>query len=253
MDLHLTGKRALVTGASKGIGRAVALQLAEEGCDLLLVSRDPESLAAAADAARARRQVSVQSLPADLSRGAEVERVAAHAGELDVLVNNAGAIPPGNLLSVDDATWRAAWDLKVFGYISLTRALYPQLKARRGVVVNVIGAAGESFDPNYIAGSAGNAALMAFTRALGKGASRDGVRAVGINPGPVATDRMEMLLRARAERELGDEARWQEFHAAMPFGRAARPEEIADAVAFLASPRSGYTTGTILTINGAPE
>ena len=252
MDLHLTGKRALVTGASKGIGRAVALQLAEEGCDLLLVSRDPASLAAAADAARTRRQVSVQSLPADLSRGAEVERVAAQAGELDVLVNNAGAIPPGSLLGVDDATWRAAWDLKVFGYIGLTRALYPRLKARGGVAVNVIGAAGESFDPTYIAGSAGNAALMAFTRSLGKSAWKDGVRAVGINPGPVATDRMEMLMRARAGRELGDEARWQEFHRTMPFGRPARPEEIADAVAFLASPRSGYTTGTILTINGAP-
>lgn len=252
MDLRLAGKRALITGASKGIGRATALQLAEEGCDLVLVSRDPASLADAADAVRARRQVSVRCLPADLSRGAEVERAAAEAGELDVLVNNAGAIPPGSLLGVDDARWRAAWDLKVFGYISLTRALYPRLKERGGVVVNVIGAAGELFDPNYIAGSAGNAALMAFTRALGKAASKDGVRAVGINPGPVATDRMEMLLRARAGRELGDEARWREFHGAMPFGRPARPEEIADAVAFLASPRSGYTTGTILTINGAP-
>ncbi len=252
MDLHLAGKRVMVTGASKGIGRATALQLAEEGCDLVLVSRDPAPLAAAADAARARRQVSVQTLPADLSQGAEVERVAAQAGELDVLVNNAGAIPPGSLLGVDDATWCAAWDPKVFGYINLTRALYPGLKARRGVVVNVIGAAGEAFDPNYIAGTAGNAALMAFTRALGKASSKDSVRVVGINPGPVATDRMEMLLRARAQRELGDAARWQEFHSTMPFGRPAKPEEIADAVAFLASPRSGYKTGTILTINGAP-
>lgn len=252
MDLQLTGKRVLITGGSKGIGRATALQLAEEGCDLVLVSRDPASLADAADAARARRQVSVQTLPADLSQNAEVERVASQAGELDVLVNNAGAIPPGSLLGVDDTTWRAAWDLKVFGYISLTRALYPRLKARSGVVVNVIGAAGETFDPNYIAGSAGNAALMAFTRALGKAAPKDGMRVVGINPGTVATDRMEMLMRARAGRELGDEARWKEFHGTMPFGRPAKPEEIADAVAFLASPRSGYTTGTILTINGAP-
>lgn len=249
MDLQLTGKRVLITGGSKGIGRATALQLAEEGCDLVLVSRDPASLA---DAARARRQVSVQTLPADLSQNAEVERVASQAGELNVLVNNAGAIPPGSLLGVDDTTWRAAWDLKVFGYISLARALYPRLKARSGVVVNVIGAAGETFDPNYIAGSVGNAALMAFTRALGKAAPKDGMRVVGINPGTVATDRMEMLMRARAGRELGDEARWKEFHGTMSFGRPAKPEEIADAVAFLASPRSGYTTGTILTINGAP-
>ena len=149
-----------------------------------------------------------------------------------------------------ETTWRAAWDLKVFGFINLTRALYPALKARRGVVVNVIGSAGESFDPNYIAGSAGNAALMAFTRALGRAAPKDGMRVVGINPGPVSTDRLIMLLRARAERELGDAGRWAELTAGMAFGRAATPEEIGDAVTFLASPRSGYTTGTILTING---
>ena len=252
MDLQLSGKRVLVTGASKGIGRATALLLAEEGCDLVLVSRDAASLAAAAEAVRERRQVAVRIIPADLSRQSEVDRVAAETGALDVLVNNAGAIPPGDLLAVDDATWRAAWDLKLFGYIGLTRALYPQLKQRCGVVVNVIGAAGEHFDPNYIAGSAGNAALMAFTRSLGKAAPRDGMRVVGINPGPVATGRIEMLLRARARREFGDEARWQDYHRSMPFGRPATPEEIASAVAFLASPRSGYTTGTILTIDGAP-
>ena len=252
MDLFLNGKRALVTGASKGIGRAIALTLAEEGCDLALVSRDAAALGLVADAVRARWQSSVAVIAADLSRQGEVERVAAEAGALDVLVNNAGAIPPGGLLAVDDATWRAAWDLKVFGYIGLTRALYPRLKEHAGVVVNVIGAAGEHFDPNYIAGSVGNAALMAFTRSLGKAATRDGMRVVGINPGPVGTDRIETLLRARARRDFGDEARWREYFAAMAFGRPATPEEIASAVAFLASPRSGYTTGTILTIDGGP-
>ncbi|HEV2676973.1 MAG TPA: short-chain dehydrogenase/reductase [Aliidongia sp.] len=252
MDLHLTGKRALVTGASKGIGHATALLLAEEGCDLVLVSRDPATLATAADAVRTRRQVAVQTIAADLSRQDEVERVAAEAGPLDILVNNAGAIPPGNLLAVDNTTWRAAWDLKIFGFISLTRALYPVLKDRQGVVVNVIGSAGESPNPNYIAGSAGNAALMGFTKSLGKGAHKDGIRVVGINPGPVSTERNRMLLKARARQEFDDESRWQEFYKTMPFGRAATPEEIANAVAFLASSRSGYTTGTILTIDGAP-
>lgn len=250
MDLHLTGRRVLITGGSKGIGRATALQLAEEGCDLVLVARDPAALDTLADTIRARRQVAVDTIAADLSQHTEVLRVAAAAGEVDVLVNNAGSIPPGDLLSVDDATWRAAWDLKVYGFIGLTRALYPMLKARAGVVVNVIGAAGEQFDPNYITGSAGNAALMAFTRALGRAAPGDGMRVVGINPGPVGTERLEMLMRARAERDLGDPARWQELARHMAFGRPAKPEEIADAVAFLASPRSGYTTGTILTING---
>ncbi len=250
MDLQLGGKRALVTGGSKGIGAASAHALAAEGCDLVLVSRDPATLGATAAAIRGRHQVAVETIPADLSQQAEVERVAAKAGGLDILVNNAGAIPPGSLTSVDNDTWRRAWDLKVFGFIGLTRALYSALKERRGVVVNVIGAAGESFDPNYVAGSAGNAALMAFTRATGRAAPADGMRIVGINPGPVATERMEMLMRARAERELGSADKWRDFTRSMPFARAATPEEIANAVAFLASPLSGYTTGTILTING---
>ena len=123
----------------------------------------------AAAAIRARRQVNVRTISADLSSDAAVRRVAAEAGEIDILVNNAGAIPPGDLLSVDDETWRRAWDLKVFGYISFCRVVYPRMKARRaGVIVNVIGAAGEKFPPGYIAGAAGNASLMAFTRALGK-------------------------------------------------------------------------------------
>ncbi|MBV9750164.1 MAG: SDR family oxidoreductase [Acetobacteraceae bacterium] len=250
MDLHLRGKRALITGGSKGIGRAAALLLAEEGCDLVLAARDPDALAEAADAVRHRGQVAVETVAVDLSRQDGIGRLAAVAGPLDILVNNAGAIPPGDLLSVDDARWRAAWDLKVFGFIGVTRALYPRLKERSGVVVNVIGAAGEWFDPSYIVGSTGNAALMAFTRALGKGAPDDGVRVVGINPGPVATERLTMLLRARAERELGDAGRWQELCRGMAFGRPAAPEEIANAVAFLASPRSGYTSGTVLTIAG---
>ena len=252
MDLLLAGRRALVTGGSKGIGAAAAASLAAEGCGLLLVSRTAAQLEATAASIRSRHQVRVETLAADLSRHDEVARVAEAAGRVDILVNNAGAIPPGGLLAIDDATLRAAWDLKVFGFIALSRALYPALKASKGVVVNVIGAAGETFDPGYIAGVAGNAALMAFTRALGKGAQKDGVRAVAINPGPVATERLERLLRHRAETELGEAGRWMELCANMPYGRPGKPEEIGDAVAFLASPRSAYTNGTILTINGGP-
>jgi NAD(P)-dependent dehydrogenase (short-subunit alcohol dehydrogenase family) len=251
MDLKLAGKRALITGGSKGIGRAAAEILADEGCDVTLVARDAAVLDAAAAAIRARRQVNVRVIAADLSSDAAVRKVAAEAGEIDILVNNAGAIPPGDLLTVDDTTWRRAWDLKVFGFISLCRAVYPQMKARKsGVIVNVIGAAGEQFPSGYIAGAAGNASLMAFTRALGKQAPTDGLRVVAINPGPVETERLVMLQRDNAMKTLGDPERWRELTKGMPFGRPAKPEEIGYAVAFLASERSGYTSGTVLTING---
>ena len=251
MDLQLAGKTVLITGGSKGIGRATAEVLAEEGCNLVLVARNAALLEEAAGAIRAKRQVNVRTIAADLSSDAAVRKVAAEAGELDILVNNAGAIPPGDLLSVDDAKWRQAWDLKVFGYISFCRVVYAQMKARRaGVIINVIGAAGESFPTNYVAGAAGNASLMAFTRALGKGAPADGLRVVAINPGPVETDRLVMLRRAEAQEKFGDPERWRELTSGMPFGRAASPREIGNAVAFLASPLSGYTTGTVLTING---
>ncbi len=251
MDLELGGKRALITGGSKGIGRATAEVLADEGCDLTLVARDSATLEAAAAGIRGRRQVNVRTIAADLSGDEAVRRLADEAGEIDILVNNAGAIPPGDLLKVDNETWRRAWDLKVFGFISCCRAVYPRMAARRsGVIINVIGAAGEKFPSAYIAGAAGNASLMAFTRALGRQAPADGLRVVGINPGPVATDRLIMLQRDTAARTLGDPERWQELLSGMPFGRAARPEEIGYAVAFLASPRSGYTSGTILTIDG---
>ena len=251
MDLNLAGKVALITGGSKGIGRATAEVLAGEGCNVILVAREQSTLNEAAAAIRATRQVNVRTIAADLSNDAAVRKVALEAGELDILVNNAGAIPPGDVLSVDDAKWRQAWDLKVFGYISFCRVIYGQMKARKaGVIINVIGAAGESFPTNYIAGAAGNASLMAFTRALGKGAPADGLRVVAINPGPVETDRLVMLRRAEAQQKFGDPDRWRELTAGMPFGRAASPAEIGNAVAFLASPMSGYTTGTVLTING---
>ena len=251
MDLKLAGKTVLITGGSKGIGRATADVMADEGCHIILVARNQAALEEAAAAIRSRRQVNVRVIAADLSSDAAVRRVAAEAGEIDILVNNAGAIPPGDLQAVDDARWRDAWDLKVFGYISFCRVVYAQMKARRaGVIINVIGAAGERFPTGYIAGAAGNASLMAFTRALGKGAPADGLRVVAINPGPVETDRLVMLRRAEAQAKFGDPERWRELTANMPFGRAATPAEIGNAVAFLASPASGYTTGTVLTIDG---
>lgn len=239
MDLNLKGKRALVTGGSKGIGWASACALADEGCEVMITARN-----APADA-RFRFHA------ADLSQRGAAERLADWAGELDILVNNAGAIPGGDLLRVDEDTWRRAWDLKVFGYINLTRQVYGRMKAKRaGVVVNILGNAGEKLDASYIAGSTANAGLMAFTRTLGGASHADGVRVVGINPGPVSTDRLKSLFRQRAEAKFGDAERYPELYAGMSFGRPATPEEIAWAVAFLASPRSSYTSGCIFTIDG---
>ena len=177
--------------------------------------------------------------------------MAAEVGALDILVNNAGAIPQGDLVTLGDTAWRGAWDLKVFGYISMCRAFYPALKASRGVIINIIGAAAEWLDPAYIAGSTGNAALVAFTKSLGKGAMKDGFRVIGINPGPTATGRMEGRLRDQAASELGDAERWRELTTGMPFGGPGDVAEVSAAVAFLASPLSGHTAGTILTTDGA--
>jgi hypothetical protein len=251
MNLDLATKAALITGASKGIGAAIAETLAAEGCGVILVARTAETLAATADKIRASANVPVRTHAADLSqRGAPAE-VAEKFPEIDILVNNAGAIPGGDLLSVPEETLRAAWDLKLFGFVELTRAVYARMKARRsGVILNIIGAAGERPDAGYIAGSTANAALMAFTRSLGQESLDHGVRVLAINPGPVATERHVMLQRRRAEAELGDAERWREFAKRMPGGRPAEPAEIAAAAAFLVSPRSAYTSGVVLTIDG---
>ncbi|WP_439374173.1 SDR family oxidoreductase [Bradyrhizobium sp. DASA03120] len=248
MDLHLRGKRVLITGASKGIGAAAAEAFAEEGAHLLLAARSGDQLKALADRLRAAHQIDATTSIVDLRKEEDVARLAKEAAHIDVLVNNAGDIPGG---SIDEAAWRHAWELKVFGYINLTRHIYAQMKAKGGgVIVNDIGAAGEKFDANYICGSAGNAALMAFTRALGGKSLADNIRVVGINPGPVGTDRHVTLLKTRAKHQFGDESRYKEFQKSLPLGRPAHAREIGDLMAFLASDRAGYTSGVIYTVDG---
>src|SRR5882672_11223250 len=251
MELGLRGRKALVTGASKGIGRACAEVLAEEGCDVVLVSRTGADLEAARAAIVAKHNVAIRFYPLDLSDSHNVGMLAAECAETDILVNNAGAIPGGDIAQVDEARWRTAWDLKVFGYVNMTRRFYTLMAARKkGVIINILGAAGENPDFDYIAGSSGNASLMAFTRAMGGTAPRDGLRVMGINPGPVMTERLITLMRTRAETRFGDPEKYTELMKPLAFGRAAMPEEIAYMVAFLASDRSAYTTGSIVTIDG---
>src|ERR1700722_16166754 len=251
MDLNLRGRIALITGASKGIGRGSAEVLAEEGVNVILVARTKTDLDAVRDTISARWNVRAEVHALDISDSANVDRLAALHPEIDILVNNAGAIPGGNLQEIDEARWRTAWDLKVYGYINMCRRFYAEMKSRgRGVIINVLGMAGEKMDATYIAGSTGNAGLMAFTKALGGAAAADKLRVVGINPGAIATDRLVTMMKKRGQDRFGDAARWEELMQPLPFGRAGTPEEIGHMVAFLASDLSAYTTGTIITIDG---
>jgi 3-oxoacyl-[acyl-carrier protein] reductase len=250
MDLQLAGKTALITGASKGIGRAAAEALAAEGCNLVLVARTAGDLAQVKDAIAQTAKVSVATVPADLSDSANVDRLAKDFPHVDILVNNAGAIPGGKLADVSEARWRAAWDLKVFGYINMCRAFYALMSARQaGVIVNVVGNAAQTHDPEYICGVAGNAALTAFTQSLGSVSVREGVRVVAVSPGPVATERLVNLMRTKAKDRTGDAENWRDLFKPLPFGRAASAEEIGAAIAFLASERSGYTSGSVAVID----
>lgn len=251
MDMKIAGQRVLITGASQGIGAGLAQAFAAEGCHLALTARSADKLRALAEDLRARHGVQVDVLALDMTQPGAVDKVAAFAGDVDVLVNNAGAIPGGDLWDVDAQAWRQGWELKVFGYIDLARALYPRMKARgHGVILNNIGNGGQNPDFNYIAGSTGNAALMAFTCALGGRSLEDGIRVIGVNPGPVATERIAKVLRNHAARLLGDEQRSDELLAGYPLGRTATVAEVADLFVYLASPRSAYTSGTIVTIDG---
>lgn len=251
MDLNLRGRKVLITGASKGIGAAAAEVFAEEGCDLLLAARSAEVLETLAADLRARFQIDARALATDIRDAGQLAALAEAARDVDVLINNAGDIPGGTLEQVDEARWRHAWELKVFGYINLTRAVYADMKARGGgVIINDIGAAGERMDAAYIAGSTGNAALYAFTRALGGRSLRDGIRVVAVSPGPVETDRIITLMKTAAKNRFGDEGRYRELMTSYPRGRPAKPREIADLMAFLASDRSAYTSGVVFTVDG---
>jgi NAD(P)-dependent dehydrogenase (short-subunit alcohol dehydrogenase family) len=249
MDLKLGGRRVLISGGSKGIGAACARVFLDEGCAVVLVARDAVRLEATASALGEANRVA--TCAADLSHGAERERLAAAFPDIDILVNNAGAIPAGGLLELSMETWEEAWALKVMGYIHLTKLYLAQMKERRtGAIVNIIGAAGRSPRYGYVCGGAGNAALMAFTGAVGGKSPEWGVRVFGINPAQTRTDRIVSLSRTRAKAKFGDESRWEEMLTGLPFDRLIEPDEIANAAAFLASPACGYVSGTVLDVDG---
>ena len=243
MDLQLKDKSVLVTGGSKGIGLACAKAFAAEGCRVHIASRSKERLEAAAKSMQATVHV------ADLRDGKALHALAQACGDVDILVNNAGDIPGGTIEAIDEAKWRHAWELKVFGYVNLTRELFARMKARKGgVIVNVIGMAGEKPSFEYICGSMANAGLGAFTKAMGSGSTAHGVRVLGVHPPATRTDRILPLMRSAAKEKLGDENRWEELIGTGSFGQMIEPEQVADTVAFLASPRAGKLSGVMLNL-----
>lgn len=250
MDLQLQGKHALVTGASQGIGMAIAQALAAEGCHLHLAARNPQALQALAERLSSEHGVQVHTHPADLSKAHDIQNLAAACAQVDILVNNAGAIPRGSVLELDDERWRQSWELKVFGYLNLTRALYAHMvKRQAGVILNIIGIGAERLDYGYAAGSMGNAALVALTRTIG-GVSLDlGVRVLGLSPGWVETEKAKGTMRRRAAALLGDENRWPEMAKDFPRGKLIDPREVADVATFLCSPRASGMSGNIVTVD----
>ncbi len=251
MDLKLQGRRVLVTGSSKGIGLAIAIAFAREGAVPVIVSRSTDALESALATIKKETGIAAHAVTADLGHAEGIKTLMSKAGETDILVNNAGAIPGGSLADVDDTRWRQAWELKLFGYINLVREVLPQMEKRgSGVIANIIGMAGAAPRSEYVCGSTANAALMAFTQAVGATSPRRGVRVFGINPSPTRSDRMEGMLRAQAARKFNDENRWMELTAGLPFGRLTEPKEIADLTVFSCSPLSAYLSGTVINVDG---
>lgn len=243
MNLELQGKSVLVTGGSKGIGLACARAFAAEGCRVHIASRNRERLE------EAKKSFGGEAHVADLRDGKALRALAEACASVDILVNNAGDIPGGTIEAIDEAKWRHAWELKVFGYVNLTRELFTRMKARgSGVIVNVIGMAAEHPSFEYVCGAAANAGLGAFTKAMGKGSAAFGVRVLGVHPPATRTDRIIPLMKAAAKDKLGDESRWEELIGTGSFGQMIEPEQVADMVAFLASRRAGKLSGVMLNL-----
>ncbi|HEY5897600.1 MAG TPA: short-chain dehydrogenase/reductase [Burkholderiales bacterium] len=242
MDLGLKGKSVLITGGSKGIGLACAKAFAAEGARLHLAARDRARLEQAAKTIGGQ----VETHSVDLRDPAALRKLASECADVDVLVNNAGDIPGGSIETMDEAKWRHAWELKVFGFINLTREIYPRMKARKnGVIVNVIGMAAEQPTFEYVCGAAANAGLANFTRAMGKGSREHGVRVVAVHPPATRTDRIITLMKTQAKIKLGDENRYEEL-----MGNVMEPEQVGDMVCFLASARASQLSGVVYNLGG---
>jgi len=256
MELGLKGKTVLVTGGSKGIGRATARAMAAEGARVMICSRTAGDLESTAAAIKSETGQAVDIVAADLSRLDGVESAAAAAvkrlGRLDILVNNAGAIKGGDFLALPDDEWMAGWSLKLLGYVRMARTVLPQMRTQGGGrIVNVVGMAARNPATTYMMGGAANAALINFTKALADLGAPSNVLVTAVSPGPVKTDRWDSLQRQQATAAGMDLASYEKEQSRnFPLGRIALPEEVADLVCFLASERASFLTGIAITIDG---
>jgi NAD(P)-dependent dehydrogenase (short-subunit alcohol dehydrogenase family) len=256
MDLDLSGKLVVVTGASKGIGYACAAAFAAEGARLVIVSRSQAKLDAAI-ARFPRATHAPATVVADLVNADEaqrmVERVENDHGAIDVLVNSAGAARRYAPDDLDAQAWHDAMDAKFFSYIHPTDAVLKRMVPRgRGVIVNIIGSGGKVANPVHLPGGAANAALMLATVGLASAFGGKGIRVNGINPGATLTSRVQEGLEAEArmtgipESELLSRQQMR-----IPLKRYATPEEVARVAGFLASSQASYVTGAIVPMDGA--
>jgi 3-oxoacyl-[acyl-carrier protein] reductase len=251
---ELAGKVALVTGGNRGIGRGIALELADAGCDLMLTARDQAALGrVAAEIAERGRRARIHA--ADLTgAGAPADLIAAverHFGLLDILVNNAGAVRRGNFFTTPDAEWTEGFALMFFAHVRLTRAAWPLLKAASGSVVQISGIGARAPVPDYMIGAAVVAASIAFMKALADIGKVDGVQVNTVNPGSVETDRFRGRIDIiKKKLGLDDAAAIEHHRRELDVTRFGTPQDVAALVRFIVSERGRWIHGSAIDIDG---
>lgn len=259
MDLGLKGKIALVTGGSEGIGKAIAMSLAKEGCDVAICARRKDLLDSAAAEIRKATGRDILPIPADLTKAADaknfVDTAAKHFGRIDILVNNAGAAPGGVIENLTEEDWELALQLKFMGYVRCLRYTLPYMRKQgSGRVVNLIGNDGNKHSYWEIAPGAANAAGQNLTISLAAQYGKFGVTLCAVNPGPVRTIRWERMVKAMSrDWKIDFEVADQLAPRSIPLGRIAEPEECAYLVTVLASPLATFVNGTMIEIDGGQQ
>jgi 3-oxoacyl-[acyl-carrier protein] reductase len=254
MDLGLAGRVALVTGSSRGIGRGVALTLAEEGCDLMLTGRDEAALREVVGEVEKRgRKAAFETadLRAEGAAAALVDAAKRRYGRLDILVNNAGTTKRGDFLTLTDADWQDGYALKFFAHVRLSRAAWPLLKDAKGAVVTIGGTSGRIPIAAFTIGGSVNAACAAFAKALADLGKTDGVQVNTIHPSYVETERFWRRIKADMERTGKTEAEVREWHRQdINVTRFGTPEDIGSMIAFMVSPRGRWLHGATIDMDG---